>query len=142
MAQAGMFLLLGMLVTPTEALRTRLPALGVAAVLMLLARPVAVWLCLRPFHLPPHAIGFIAWVGLRGAVPIVLAVFPVMAGVAGATTFFNIAFAVVLASLLLQGTTQPWAARRAGVVRQVHGDFEVPADTPPWRRCASSTAGP
>jgi cell volume regulation protein A len=145
MAQAGMFLLLGLLVTPTEALRTLLPALGVAAVLMLLARPAAVWLCLRPFHFPPHEIGFIAWVGLRGAVPIVLAVFPVMAGVEGATTFFNIAFVVVLASLLLQGTTLPWAARRTGVAlpdrddpvaaRQVYGDFEVPADTPMASLC-------
>ena len=132
MAQAGMFLLLGLLVTPSEALRTWLPALGVAAVLMGLARPVAVWLCLWPFRFPPHDIAFIAWVGLRGAVPIVLAVFPLMAEVDGAKTFFHIAFVVVLASLLLQGTTLPWAARRAGVVlpdrndtvsaRQVYGD--------------------
>lgn len=145
MAQAGMFLLLGLLVTPTEALRTLLPALGVAAVLMLVARPLAVWLCLLPFRFPPREVAFIAWVGLRGAVPIVLAVFPVMAGVDGAKTFFNIAFVVVLASLLLQGATLPWAARRTGVAlpdrddpvaaRQVYGDFEVPANTPMAALC-------
>lgn len=145
MAQAGMFLLLGLLVTPTEALRTLLPALGVAAVLMAVARPVAVWLCLAPLRFPPREIVFIAWVGLRGAVPIVLAVFPLMAGVEGAKTFFNIAFVVVLASLLLQGATLPWAARRTGValpdrddpaaVRRVFGDFEVPADTPMAALC-------
>ncbi|MEW6694485.1 K(+)/H(+) antiporter NhaP [Tepidimonas thermarum] len=145
MAQASMFLLLGLLVTPTEALRMLLPALGVAAVLMLVARPVAVWVCLWPFRFPAREVTFIAWVGLRGAVPIVLAVFPVMAGVEGAKTFFHVAFVVVLASLLLQGSTLPWAARKTGVAlpdrddaaaaRRVYGDFEVPADTPMAALC-------
>ncbi|TSE27944.1 potassium/proton antiporter [Tepidimonas aquatica] len=146
MAQAGMFLLLGLLVTPTELLRTWLPALGVAAVLMVVARPVAVWLCLRPFHFPARENAFIAWVGLRGAVPIVLGVFPMMAGVEGAETFLNVAYVVVLTSLLLQGTTLPWAARRAGVTlperedtrraRRVFGDFEVHGETPMAALCA------
>lgn len=139
LAQASMFLLLGLLVTPTEVLRTLWPALGVATALMLVARPLTVWLCLKPLKFTGREIAFISWVGLRGAVPIVLAVFPVMAGLEGATTFFNVAVVVVLASLLLQGSTIPWSARRARVLlpdaddeaaaREVYGDFEVPGNT-------------
>jgi potassium/hydrogen antiporter len=139
LSQASMFLMLGLLVTPTEALRTFWPALGVAAVLMLLARPLSVWLCLRPLRFEPREMAFISWVGLRGAVPIVLAVFPVMAGVEGAQVFTNVALIVVLASLILQGSTIPWTARRLGValpeahdtqrLREVFGDFEVSGAT-------------
>jgi cell volume regulation protein A len=138
LSQAGMFLLLGLLVTPSDVLATLWPALGVAVVLMMVARPVAVWLCLKPFKFESHEIKFISWVGLRGAVPIVLAVFPVMAGVPGAQTFFNVAFVVVLASLILQGATIPWASKRWHVAlpdlddtqeaRQVFGDFVMSAD--------------
>jgi cell volume regulation protein A len=137
LSQAGMFLLLGLLATPSAVLTSLWPALGVAVVLMLVARPVAVWLCLKPFKFQNNEIKFISWVGLRGAVPIVLAVFPVMAGVPGAQTFFNVAFVVVLASLILQGATIPWAAKRWHVAlpdlddteeaRQVFGDFVISA---------------
>ncbi|MEZ5646593.1 MAG: potassium/proton antiporter [Burkholderiaceae bacterium] len=140
LAQAGMFLLLGLLVTPTELVRTLWPALGISLVLMLVARPVSVWLCLAPLRFPGREIAYVSWVGLRGAVPIVLAMFPLMAGVAGAKTFFNVAFVVVLASLLLQGSTIAWTARRLGVAlpdlddeaqaRRVFGDFELAASTP------------
>jgi cell volume regulation protein A len=140
LAQAGMFLLLGLLVTPNEAVDTALPAVGVAAVLMLVARPLAVWLCLLPFHFRAREVVFIAWVGLRGAVPIVLAVFPLMAGVPGAMQLFNVAFMVVLLSLMLQGTTIPLAARLLDVAlpepgdmrssRALFGDFVLDGATP------------
>ena len=140
LSQAGMFLLLGLLVTPSSLWATLGPALGVSLVLMAVARPLSVWLCLAPLRFPAKEMAFISWVGLRGAVPIVLAVFPVMAGVPGAQTFFNVAFVVVLTSLLLQGSTIAWSARRLGVAmpdpadehgnRLVFGDFVIDATTP------------
>ncbi|MEJ7930279.1 potassium/proton antiporter [Ramlibacter sp. AN1015] len=140
LAQAGMFLLLGLLVTPSRVLDTGLPALGLAAVLMLVARPVAVWACLLPFRYQAREVWFIAWVGLRGAVPIVLAVFPLLAGVPDSMLLFNVAFVVVLASLTLQGTSIAWAGRRLGVAlpdsedeplrRAVFGDFVLDAQAP------------
>lgn len=146
LSQAGMFLLLGLLVTPSELLRTLWPALGVSLVLMLVARPIAVWLCLKPLHFSGREITFISWVGLRGAVPIVLAVFPVMAGVEGGSIYFNVAFTVVLTSLVLQGSTIAWSARRLNVVlpdlddtehaRLVFGDFVLAATTSMGELCA------
>lgn len=146
LSQAGMFLLLGLLVTPSQLLPTLGPALGVSLVLMVVARPLAVWLCLAPLRFPAGEIAFISWVGLRGAVPIVLAVFPLMAQVPGAQTFFNVAFVVVLTSLVLQGTTIAWSARRLGLAlpepddaqgnRLVFGDFVIDGSTPMETLCA------
>jgi potassium/hydrogen antiporter len=126
-AQATMFLLLGLLVSPHDMLHSIGPALAVAAVLIFIARPVAVWLCLWPMGFAHRARLFIGWVGLRGAVPIVLALFPLIEKVPDAYRFFNAAFAVVLASLLLQGTTLGWVAKRLGVA-------EPPEEPPPDRR--------
>ena len=122
LAQAGMFLLLGLLVTPSTMFDSAAAALGVVLALILVARPVAVWLCLLPFHYTARETWYIAWVGLRGAVPIILALFPLLAGTPHAGLLFNIAFMVVLASLLTQGSTIAFMARKLGVAMPDPGD--------------------
>lgn len=118
LAEALLFLLLGLLVTPHEMLRFALPALGIAATLMLLARPLAVALCLLPMRFEPREVVLVGWIGLRGGVPIVLALYPVLAGLPLAYLYFDVAFFVVLCSLLLQGPTLGTMARRLGLDRQ------------------------
>jgi cell volume regulation protein A len=105
LSQIALFLMLGLLVTPSALIPTAVDALLVAIVLMVVARPLAVWLSLLPFSFPRREQIFIAWVGLRGAVPIVLAMFPALAGVPESSVYFNVAFFVVLASLAVQGWT-------------------------------------
>jgi cell volume regulation protein A len=113
--QISMFVLMGLLVFPSHLIPVAGQALLVAAVLMLVARPLAVLLTLVPFRLPAREVKFVSWVGLRGATPIILATFPVVSGVPNAETIFNVVFFVVLLSVLAQGTTIPAAARRLGV---------------------------
>jgi cell volume regulation protein A len=115
-----MFLLLGLLVAPHRIWDVAVPAVAVAAFLMLVARPAAVWLALLPFRFSAREKGFVAWMGLRGAVPIVLALFPMLQGMPDSGLLFRIAFAVVLTSLLLQGTTVRLAARMARVLRPAY----------------------
>lgn len=116
LAQAGMFLVLGLLVTPSHLIEHGWYPLAIALFLMFVARPVAVWISLLPFRFPARETAYISWVGLRGAVPVVLAVFPVMAGVPNSGLLFDVAFAVVLVSLLIQGSSIPFMARKLKVV--------------------------
>ncbi len=112
LSQIGLFLILGLLVSPSGLLEFALPASLVALALIFVARPLAVLVTVKPFFkFRWREIGFISWVGLRGAVPIVLAIFPVIGGVENASLYFNVAFAVVLMSLLIQGGTLPWMSR-------------------------------
>ncbi|KVW97130.1 potassium/proton antiporter [Thiobacillus denitrificans] len=135
LAQIGMFLMLGLLATPSSLLEHAPAALAIALVLMFVARPLAVALCLLPFHFPWREQAFIAWVGLRGAVPLILALFPLLAGVPEAALILDVAFFVVLISLTVQGWTIPALARRLRL--QV-----PPAPTPTERfDLASAPAG-
>jgi cell volume regulation protein A len=135
LCQIVMFLVLGLLVTPSTLLNYALPGLVIAIVLMLVSRPLAVWLCLAPFRFTTNEKHFISWVGLRGAVSIFLAAIPTLARVPNSEIFFNIAFFVVLFSLLVQGSTLTNAARRLGVAlrqtmpRTSRVEIDIPGQT-------------
>lgn len=115
LCQIVMFLMLGLLVTPSTLWTYALPGLLLAAFLILVGRPVAVWLCLKPFGFTQPERLFVSWVGLRGAVSIFLAAIPTLAGVTGAEAYFNVAFFVVMVSLVVQGWTIAPAARLLGM---------------------------
>jgi potassium/hydrogen antiporter len=122
-SQVAMFLLLGLLAEPGRLLGVALPGLALALFLVFVARPASAVACLLPFRFSPREIAFTAWVGLRGAVPIILATYPVLAGVAGAHRIFDLVFFVVVVSTLLQGTPIRWLVRKL--------DLEVPGPPPP-----------
>lgn len=109
--QIVMFVALGLLVFPSHIVPLMGAGLLLTLLLMLVARPLSVWLCLVPFKLAAPKKAMLAWVGLRGAVPIILATFPFMAGIPQADTIFNIVFFVVFASVLIQGTSIPIVSR-------------------------------
>jgi cell volume regulation protein A len=113
--QIAMFLTLGLLVFPSRLVPVIGEGLLIAAVLMLVARPAAVFLCLLPSRLTTREKAFVSWVGLRGSVPVVLATYPLVAGAPRADEVFNVVFFVVLLSVLVQGATVPLAARLLGV---------------------------
>ena len=111
LSQIVLFLMLGLLVTPSDMMVVALPALLIAFFIILVARPIAVHICLAPFVFSWRERMFISWVGLRGAVPVMLAIFPLVANLEQAQLLFNLAFVVVLVSLLFQGASIPLAAR-------------------------------
>lgn len=115
LSQISLFLMLGLLVAPRELVPVLPGGLLTALVLVFIARPLAVMLCLWPFRFSLREQLFISWVGLRGAVPIVLGLYPLLSGLDYARTDFNIAFCVVLVSLVLQGWTVAPVARWLGV---------------------------
>lgn len=113
--QIAMFLTLGLLVFPSQLLLVAPAGLLVALFLVFVARPLSVIGALIWFRRSPSDLLMISWAGLRGAVPIVLATFPLLAGVPGASTIFNVVFFAVVISVLLQGVSISWVARRLGV---------------------------
>lgn len=132
LCQIVMFLILGLLATPSRLGAVAVPAVALALFVILVARPAAVWLCLAPFGYDRRELAFIGWVGLRGAVSIFLATVPLLAGLPGARTYFDIAFFIVLVSLLVQGWTVGVAARRLkqSLPRTTHPVHRVELDLP------------
>jgi potassium/hydrogen antiporter len=116
LAQIGLFVMLGLLASPVRLPGQILPAIAVAAALMLLARPASVVVATLPLRVPWRQQAFLSWAGLRGAVPIVLATIPMNARVPGATRLFDVVFIVVTINVALQGTTLPLAARWLRVI--------------------------
>jgi cell volume regulation protein A len=129
--QIAMFVTLGLLVFPTRLVPVVGNGLLIVAVLMLVARPTAVFLCLLPTSMTIREKAFISWVGLRGSVPVVLATYPLLAGVPRADELFNLVFFVVLASVLVQGASVPLAARLLGVDAPVAARRDYPLEFNP-----------
>jgi potassium/hydrogen antiporter len=115
LAQIGLFVLLGLLVSPDRLPEAVAPALLVGGVLLLLARPLSVVASLAWFRMPWRQQAFVSWAGLRGAVPIVLATFPLTAQVPGATRIFDTVFVLVVVFTVVQGGSLSWVARRLGI---------------------------
>jgi potassium/hydrogen antiporter len=132
LAQILMFLTLGLFATPSQFPAVLVPALLLAALLTFVARPLATAVCLAPFGLPSREKFFVAWVGLRGAVSILLAILPILAQIEKATLIFNTVFLMVVFSLLIQGWTIRPVARRLNLVSSEHSglidrlDLELP----------------
>ncbi|WP_188197537.1 potassium/proton antiporter [Nonomuraea sp. SYSU D8015] len=117
LAQIGLFVMLGLLVSPSELPAALLPAVVVGLVLLLLARPASVAACLTGFRTGWRQQAFISWAGLRGAVPVVLATFPIVAAVPGSEQLLNIVFVLVVIFTLIQGPTLPLIARMLRVTQ-------------------------
>lgn len=122
-AQIGMFVLLGLLVTPHDLLDDTWPAIIIGLILTMVARPLGVIASLLPFRMPWQEKALMSWAGLRGAVPIILATIPMVNGVDESQRIFNIVFVLVVVYTLIQGPTLPWLARKLSL-----GDSSGAAD--------------
>ncbi len=120
LAQIGLFVLLGLLASPSGFADQVVPALVVGTALLLLGRPLSVLVSCTPFRMPWRTQAFLSWAGLRGAVPVVLATVPVTAGAAGTTWMFELVFVLVVIFTLVQAPTLPWVARRLGLDASHH----------------------
>jgi cell volume regulation protein A len=116
LAQIGLFVLLGLLVGPTKLVGAVIPAVIVGLVLLLVARPLGVLCSLVPFRVPLRQQAFLSWAGLRGAVPIVLATFPIVRGVPNSEKMLNIVFVLVVIFTLVQGPSLPTLARKLRLI--------------------------
>lgn len=115
LAQIGMFLVLGLLVLPSRLVPVAWEGLALALFLAIVARPLVAALCLIPFRYASREIVYVGWVGLRGAVPIILAIYPVLMSAPGAQRVFDIVFFIVVINALVPGATLPWVTRRLGL---------------------------
>ena len=128
LAELCLFVLLGLVASPTRLLHALPEALAVGAVALLVARPLAVLVSTSAFRMPWRSQAFLAWAGLRGAVPIVLALVPVTAGVPGGTEVLDVVFVLVVVFALVQAPTLPLVGRRLGVVDDLEArDLEIEA---------------
>lgn len=119
MGQILLFLTLGLLVNPSELVPVIVPAVVIALFMILIGRPFSVFLCLAPFrNIKFKDKLYVSWVGLRGAVPIIFAILPLVAGIPGSGTIFNMVFVITIISLLIQGTTLPVVARWLGLAEE------------------------
>ncbi len=124
--QITMFLALGLLVFPSQVLAQADKGILIALFLIIVARPAAVFISLIFLRIPWRQMLFVAWVGLRGAAPIILATFPLLAGIALAAEIFNIVFFVVVTSVILQGLSLVWVARKLGLYIDAPPDVKSP----------------
>ncbi|MET3984046.1 cell volume regulation protein A [Streptomyces sp. PvR034] len=133
-AQIGMFVLLGLLVTPHDLVNDFWPAVIIGLVLTMVARPLEVFLSLLPFRLPWQEQALMSWAGLRGAVPIILATIPMVSGIEGSDRVFNIVFVLVVVYTLVQGPTLPWLARTLKLGDQGPGAADLGIESAPLER--------
>jgi cell volume regulation protein A len=130
LAQMGLFVLLGLYASPPRLVSAVLPALLAGVVLVLLARPLSVLAAALPFRIPWREQAFLSWAGLRGAVPIVLALIALTEGAPSAQALVDVVFVIVVVLTLVQGTTLPWVARVLGVA-QTAAPREIAVDAAP-----------
>ncbi|WP_107047277.1 potassium/proton antiporter [Streptomyces sp. NRRL F-2664] len=133
-AQIGMFVLLGLLVTPHELVRDFWPAVVIGLVLTMVARPLEVFVSLLPFRIPWQEQVLMSWAGLRGAVPIILATIPMVSGIEGSDRVFNIVFVLVVVYTLVQGPTLPWLARTLDLGRGMETASDLGIESAPLEK--------